>query len=291
MEQIKRQGCEIDPSLSVKKGRPQWDIIGTAATFVPVASEIAWAYRGYRMARFARTGYESWRAGRSLRRISSGVRYGAGNTVGLSGTTASGTASISLVTASGGATSSSTGGESVSRAATGRFAYRCLGRAVRGRMNKCLTLATMPTSRWPTSRSASRFLTGSCTTGSFTDADISIGVRDERLALRLLVPNYEESSRERPWWRLRKTVEVPRYEYRVELAHIVGVTIRDESHTYDHKIVRISYDAARDVLVFEAAPTFIIEVGGAAAGDIRTTGREAPVDVLRMKAIGPIEYD
>ena len=127
--------------------------------------------------------------------------------------------------------------------------------------------------------------------GGFTDADISIGVRNDRLALRLLVPNYEESRREGHWWRLRKTVEVPRYEYLVEISHIVGVTIRDESHTHGHKIVRISYDAARDVLVFEAAPTFTIEVGGSAAGDVRTTRREAPVDVLRMKAIGPIEYD
>jgi hypothetical protein len=97
-------------------------------------------------------------------------------------------------------------------------------------------------------------------------------------------------SREGPWWKLRQTIQVPRYEYRVEVFHVTGVTIRDESYTYEHRIVRIAYDAARDVLVFEAVPTLTIEVSGASGGDVKTTPRGAPVDVFTMKAIGPIEY-
>jgi RHS repeat-associated protein len=51
----------------------KWDIAGAALSFVPVAGEAVWAYRGYRAYRV----YKEYRAIRAARSIGRAIRYGA----------------------------------------------------------------------------------------------------------------------------------------------------------------------------------------------------------------------
>jgi hypothetical protein len=54
----------------------KWDIVGATATFVPVAGEIAWAYRGYRTYRVLTAGYRAYRAASDTNQALRATRLG-----------------------------------------------------------------------------------------------------------------------------------------------------------------------------------------------------------------------